>query len=652
MQADEIRALVAENEALRARVVQLERAIQEREGVSAMLESVLMAVPVFISNLDPDLKIRFLNRYQPGHSLETVVGTSVFAYVAEEDREITLEHIDRARTSGQVVSYTLHKASGAHGAPASYLTRVAPVREPDGRVGACLAFMDISEEMRRERELHEMQQKLTLALDATGLGLWSWDLLTNKCFWDERMRALHECDDPLAPETYIDRVVHPDDREFLRHASENLAEAGPFLEAAYRIVRADGRTRWLLSVGRTVRDASGTSVKVMGGALDVTRQREMEEQLRNAQKMDALAGLTAGVAHNFNNMLAVIIPVLELATQLAPTLERGLLNDATHAATRAAELVQQLMTFAGKRPTEKRVNVDLMTCVNAAVSICRSLFDKDVGLEVEPAHGPMVIACDPGQLEQVLVNLLFNARDAIKQTQRLDGMVQVRMQREAGNDTRASGSVCIDVIDNGAGMPDAVLARLFEPFFTTKPTGKGTGLGLATSFAIAREHGGTLACVSSSPKGTHFSLRLPLVEDAPSEPRSRVVPQIVKGTTVLIVDDDAAVRSAVRSSLLASKMLTYEAASGAEALELLRRQPQIQVVLLDRSMPGGDGERYIESIRALARQTHVILFSGRVVEPEVACLADAVIAKPVTGSRLAELIAQVLSRSVRPDTLS
>ena len=648
MHDDEVRALVAENAALRARVQQLEQVNHEREGVRAMLESVLMAVPVFISNLDPDLNIRFLNRYQPGHSPETVVGTSVFAYVAEDDREITHAHIDRARTTGQVVSYTLHKASGPHGAPASYLTRVAPVREPDGRIGACLAFMDISEEMRRERTLHEMQEKLTLALDATGLGLWSWDLETNQCFWDERMRALHECDEAIAPETYLERVVHPDDREFMRHAAEKVTQLGPFYETAYRIVRPDGGTRWLLSVGRAVRDEAGKSVKIVGGALDVTRQRELEEQLRNAQKMDALASLTAGVAHNFNNMLAVIIPVLELAAQPAPALDRGLLNDAKHAAMRAAELVQQLMTFAGNRPSGKRVNVDIVSCVHAAVSICRRLFGNEVGLEVEAPPGPVVIAGDPGQLEQVLVNLLINARDAIKQLRSKDGMVHVRLIRDS--DKLASGAcVSIDVVDNGAGMSDAVLKRLFEPFFTTKPTGKGTGLGLATSFAIAREHGGTLACVSTSPMGSHFSLRLPLAEEAPSEPRRRVVPPIVTGTTVLVVDDDAAVRSAVRASLGMSTLLTYEAASGVEALELLRRQPQIQVVLLDRSMPGGDGELYIESIRSLGRHTRVILFSGGIIEPEVARLADAVIAKPVTGSQLTEVIAQVLSRPVRSE---
>lgn len=652
MHEDEIRALVAENEALRTRVAHLERALDEREGVSAMLESVLMAVPVFISNLDPDLNIRFLNRYQPGHTPESVVGTSVFAYVAQEDHEITREHIDRARTTGQVVSYTLHKASGPHGSPASYLTRVAPVREPDGRVGACLAFMDISDEMRRERELQEMQEKLTLALDATGLGLWSWDPTTNQCFWDERMRALHACDDALAPDTYIERVVHPEDRELLRQATENISSSGPFYESTYRILRPDGGTRWLLTVGRSVRDASGKSVKVMGGALDVTRQREMEEQLRTAQKMEALASLTAGVAHNFNNMLAVIIPVLEIVTQVASSSDRALLDDATHAATRAAELVQQLMTFAGNRPTDKRVSVDVVSCVRAAVGICKRLFDKDVALEVEPPAEPMLIACDPGQLEQVLVNLVINARDAIKQTQRTDGMVQVLIHPDTHSDAQAERYVCIDVIDNGAGMPEGVLARLFEPFFTTKPTGKGTGLGLATSYAIAREHGGTLACVSSSPNGTHFSLRLPLVEGTAGEQRRRTIPPLGNGTTVLVVDDDAAVRSAVRASLSAASMLTCEAASGAEALELLRQQPHIQVVLLDRSMPAGDGERYIEGMRRLASQTRIILFSGRLVEPEVARLADAVLAKPITGSRLAEMIAQVLARPVRSDVFA
>ena len=504
--------------ALRRRVQELEAALAVSESSSTFLESVLQAVPAFISNLDPDLNIRFLNRYQPGHTLESVIGRSVFDYMAPEDRDVARVHIDEARSTGQIVSYTLHGATGAHGSPASYLTRVAPVHESDGRVGVCLAFIDTTDEHRRQRELQETQDNLRLALEATGFGLWSWDLENDSVVWDARMLALHGCEQPPTPTGYREQLVHPDDRASLSAAMAEMSKTGVFHQYGYRVVCPDGTVRWILTIGRTVFDAQGRVVKVLGGSLDTTRQQQLEEQVQKGQRMDAVVNLTAGIAHNFNNMLAVIVPILELTTSLVPEAFQPMLRDGSLAASRAVELVRQLMAYAGKSSVPRRARCEVRAIVDAAVSLCRHAIDARIELRVEVSTQPLFLDCDAGQLEQVLVNLLLNARDAMHTMNGQKGRVLVTARALDGTAEAAARHVLIDVVDNGPGMSERVLARMFEPFFTTKPVGKGTGLGLATSYGIVRDHGGVLSCASTLGAGSRFTIKLPLVAHEASEP--------------------------------------------------------------------------------------------------------------------------------------
>jgi PAS domain S-box-containing protein len=493
-----------------------------------------------------------------------------------------------------------------------------------------------------QRTLVETQQKLALALKATELGLWSWDSETNQIVWDDRMRLLHGYEAPLAPSVYLEKLVHPEDR----HTLETLLRAlssGTFPQTSYRIVRPDGSVRWVLLVGQATLDESGRLRRVMGGSLDVTRQRELEEQLRKSQKMTAITSLTAGIAHNFNNMLAVILPILEFATGLVPRQHQRLLHDATHAAQRAAELVEQLMTYAGHSTTAHRRKVcDVDELVRAAVSICRRAFDAHIQVKIKQSGTPLSVVCNPGQVEQVIVNLLLNARDAINEANTEKGIITVRVRASADTASVSQGFVCIDVSDNGCGLSAEARAHLFEPFFTTKSIGKGTGLGLATSYAIARDHGGLLTCPTSSRRGTQFTLRLPLDPSSAGEPVRLAEPKLESGTRLLLVDDDDAVRTTLRSVLSAQGNIVFQADSGAEALEQLRAHPDVQVILLDRSMPGGHGETFIPALRTLAPNAPIVFVSGHSIDPELSAMADAVVMKPVTGSTLAGVIQQVL----------
>jgi PAS domain S-box-containing protein len=493
-----------------------------------------------------------------------------------------------------------------------------------------------------QRTLVETQQKLALALKATELGLWSWDSETNQIVWDDRMRVLHGYDEPLAPRVYSEKLVHPEDRHMLEALLRALP-SGTFPQTSYRIVRPDGSVRWVLLVGQATLDESGRLRRVMGGSLDVTRQRELEEQLRKSQKMTAITSLTAGIAHNFNNMLAVILPILEFATGLVPRQHQRLLHDATHAAQRAAELVEQLMTYAGHSTTAHRRKVcDVDELVRAAVSICRRAFDAHIQVKIKQSGTPLSVVCNPGQVEQVIVNLLLNARDAINEANTEKGVITVRVRASADTASVSQGFVCIDVSDNGCGLSAEARAHLFEPFFTTKSIGKGTGLGLATSYAIARDHGGFLTCPTSSRRGTQFTLSLPLDPNSAVEPVRAPELKLESGTRLLLVDDDDAVRTTLRSVLSAQGNIVFQADSGAEALEQLRAHPDVQVILLDRSMPGGHGETFIPALRTLAPKVPIVFVSGHSIDPELSVLADAVVMKPVTGSTLARVIQQVL----------
>lgn len=242
-------------------------------------------------------------------------------------------------------------------------------------------------------------------------------------------------------------------------------------------------------------------------------QRSLEDQLRQAQKMEAIGTLTAGIAHDFNNMLSVIMPTLEVAVGLLPDERKPIMHEASFAARRASELVRQLMSFAGRSSSIHREAHSSHAIVDAATRICAPMFGADLRLTTAYDDGPVRLHCNAGQLEQVLVNMLLNARDAVLAAGPPRGHVTVRVSVRGARHERslpdAEPWVWIQVSDDGVGMTDDVRARVFEPFFTTKAKGRGTGLGLATSQAIVRDHRGRIECASHAGLGTTFTIQLP-----------------------------------------------------------------------------------------------------------------------------------------------
>jgi PAS domain S-box-containing protein len=364
---------------------------------------------------------------------------------------------------------------------------------------------------KRMRELELSAAVSTAALRATGIGLWSWDIEHRELVWDEGMLRLHGCTTMPTVESYLNEIVHPADRADMLMRMHRLMESAQWDRVPYRVVLPGGDVRWVLASGTILAMADGKPLRMAGGLIDITAQRALEEQLRQAQKMEAIGNLTAGLAHNFNNMLCVILPTIDFAIALLPNDRKPMLREAAHAARRASELVRQLMTFAGRSPSPQRSVHSSHDVVRAAVDICGRAFGNDLQLTAVYEEDAVPLHCNAGQIEQVLVNLLLTARDAVLAAGPTRGHVSVRVSVCRGNGLLAEPErwVRIEVSDDGVGMSEEVQAKAFEPFFTTKAEGRGTGLGLATSYAIVRDHKGRLECASHAGLGTTFTVMLP-----------------------------------------------------------------------------------------------------------------------------------------------
>lgn len=509
----------------------------------------------------------------------------------------------------------------------------------------------LATERARSGGLSEREEKLRLASSAMGLGLWYWDLIRDELTWDANMCELHGGGPPDVPTRYIEEFVHPEDRERVRRDSVGASEAGKKPpQVMHRVVRRDdGRVVWVLTTGRLHVDAEGKPVYAVGGSIDATRQYELEVQLRLSQQAQAVGSLTAGVAHNFNNMLAVILPTLELAAELVPPERADLLKQALQAAGRASELVRQLMTYAGQNRAAYQHRCRVANVVDGAVVRMRQTLEPHIAIQVEfdPGVTELEVEGNSVQLEYVLVQLLLNARDAVIEADRAQGIISVRVRRARSllsTKVRPEphSALSIDVRDNGTGIEPASRAHLFEPFFTTKT--RSTGLGLATSFGTVRDHGGTLECPEVAGEGALFTLTLPLPDMAPllpdvAPPSSDDVPP---GTRVLLIDDDASVRGALGYVLHSLGLTVFEASGGPMALGALRAHPDVDVVLLDNAVSVDATDRFLARLREVAPGARFILFSGDAVAGDGQRLADAVVSKPVSSPLLLKTIRSVL----------
>ncbi|MGE0448857.1 MAG: PAS domain S-box protein [Vicinamibacterales bacterium] len=438
------------------------------------------------------------------------------------------------------------------------------------------------------------------------------------------------------PTVWMD-AIHPEDRDRVIKAAATEQVRGDYDEE-YRIVRPDGEVRWIRDRAFPVRDEDGRVVRVAGVAEDITIRRHLEEQLRQSQKMEAIGQLAGGIAHDFNNLLMVIGGNSDLLLASSADLDRELVEEIVKAVARAAGLTRQLLAFSRKQVLAPRL-LDLNVVVADTERMLRRVIGEDIALITQLQRPLPPIKADLGQLEQVLLNLAVNARDAMP----LGGMLTIRTLVDGGD-------VVLDVTDTGIGMSDEVKRRVFEPFFTTKPVGKGTGLGLAAVHGFVAQSHGRITVDSEAGRGTSFRISLPAETATPRDGRDQESEKLALayGTeTILLVEDEEGVRALTERILRRAGYHVLSAATGTEAEDIAEADATpIDLLLTDVVMPDRSGPVLAGQLLVRHPEMKVLYVSGytddAVVRRGVVGEGMAFLQKPYSPSVLTKKIRDVL----------
>jgi PAS domain S-box-containing protein len=519
-----------------------------------------------------------------------------------------------------------------------FMSHLEPLRAADGSVAGVIGVgVDLTEQRQMEQELRAVERSYRTLVDqlqvVTYIGeLGQWGDLR---FVSPAVEGLlgYAPDELIGRPDLFERIHHPDDlgraKEFGRHLREN----GRATADEYRLIARDGRVVNVMNEAMIVHDEdTGAPLFLQGVLIDVTARRELEDQLRQSQKMEAIGRLAGGIAHDFNNLLTAIKGYGEflLADLPADGSSHRDAHEIVAAADRAAALTRQLLAFS-RRQTLAPQPLDLNEVVADLEGLLGRLLGEPIELVLELATEVPPVRADRGQLEQVVMNLVVNASDAMPDGGRLTIA------------TAATGrSVELTVADSGIGMEPEVRSHLFEPFFTTKAPGEGTGLGLATVYGIVEQSGGTIDVETAPGKGSTFTVRLPVAAEQlrPEEP----APSAPSGGDgrIMLVEDEELVRSLLQEVLERAGYDVLAAADADEATALARSAGEIDLLVTDLGLPGTGGSVLAERL-ARERPGLLVLYTSGYVDAEQREAAD-VLEKPFTPDDLLRRVGTLLRR--------
>ncbi len=517
-----------------------------------------------------------------------------------------------------------------------------PIRSGEGHVtGSVTTFTDVTERVEAQAALRESAKRLELALTSARMGVWEYELATDRGWWSPNLYEIFRfARGGVGLASFLDHV-HPDDRSDIldKLASMRTGYHGQTYQSEYRIVGEDGVTRWARMYGRIF--IKGLQRMVAGTTMDITEQRQLEEQLHLASRLESIGRLAGGVAHDFNNLLTAMLGSLDLVDGHVDPSAAEDLATIRHSVLRARDLTRQLLAFARKQPVVWRT-VDLKVLVSDVRLLLQRLVGPRVTLSLTIVGDPLVSA-DATLLEQVLVNLVVNARDAMPEGGRLD----IHLEQLPGDPVTAPyGTARLCVSDSGVGMDEATRTRVFEPFFSTKSL--GTGLGLASSYGIIHQLGGDIRVESELKRGTRFIVTLPCVAPGqrPQRQSQPAAPAVSAHGTVLVVDDEEAVRSTTARLLRLLGYEVLEASNGASAVAVSSGHPgRIDLLLCDMAMPGEDGRAVAAELKERRPELEVVLMSGYSADGQSTSPNGALfLQKPFNRVDLAQRLAEALHR--------
>jgi PAS domain S-box-containing protein len=515
-----------------------------------------------------------------------------------------------------------------------------------------------------ELEVQRWKDRYEAAIRASGCILYDLERATGTVAFEGSLKEVlgYAPDELAGPWWRWLELIHPEDQAaFVRDAHTAWALDLPF-RREYRLRRKDGSWAVVLDKSQAIRGPTGGSDRVLGFVLDMTERRQLEAQYRQSQKMEALGRLAGGVAHDFNNLLTIINGYTELLLTRSGAAEpdRAPLVQIKEAGQRAAGLTRQLLAFSRKQVIEPRI-LQLDQVVQETESLLRRLIGEDIELVVVAQASIAPILADPTQLQQVLFNLAVNARDAMPQGGRLSIETRNAWLNEIALASRPGLQpgryVELIVTDTGHGMTDEVKARIFEPFFTTKEAGKGTGLGLATVYAIVQSSGGFIEFTSELERGTSFRIYLPQAQ-APAttveRPRSALDSKRRRGgETILVAEDEEGVRSLIVQVLQMNGYTVLAACNGADALRLCEQHASpIHLVISDLVMPHLGGRELVDRLQARRPTLQALFLSGytddALIVRGLSVGEIAFLEKPFSPDALARKVRELLDQDAAP----
>ena len=594
------------------------------------LAGILGHSPDVISIMDLDGRLLYLSR-AVGRDPGELVGRDSADFLPPANREVWRRALHRAIATREPQRIEIESVRELW-----WETRIAPITK-NGQVTYLLSIgHDVTERRRSERALAQLRQERDLALEASGMGQWRWNIARDEVTGDaatKRMLHWPADQEAITHAAFLARI-HPEERARVEEHHARTLATGRYADLQCRLLDEGGRVRWILmkgivSPGHDGQDGhdghdgqdghdghdghDGKPTELFGGMVDITESKEVEAGQRRIQKLDAIGQLAGGVAHDFNNLLVAIMGNVDMAKRAPPESQQAMLDEALKASKRAGELTKQLLAF-GRRESAPETPENLNDLLADTLKLLRRLIPESIEIDFIAAHHLPLVLADRGQLEQVVMNLSVNARDAMPDGGRLvletETVVINGRFRESHPWARAGRYVLLTVSDTGTGIPPEHLDRVFDPFFTTKEL--GTGLGLATVYGIIKRHGGLIHVYSEPGQGTTFKIYLPISERGAAQVGSKLENVVRGGTeTILVAEDDELVRAMVVRILVEAGYRLLTAHDGVSAVEVFRAHSgEIDLILLDAVMPRRSGAEALSDIRALAPHVRVVMSSG------------------------------------------
>jgi len=589
-----------------------------------------------------------------GYSREELLALGPGEAEAPEFRKEIPERAQRLRETGSVVFETAHVNKSGEWIPVEVHSRLITYR---GRPAVLSVARDIRRRKAAEEALRQSIERFELVVRAAHDAIWDWNLRSGEIYASPQYYELLG----FTPGEYIptweffESLIHPDDVAAVRTARESQLREGAPSVVRYRIRTKQGEYRWHETRALTLKDENGVPVRMAGSCRDVTDQKLLEEKLAQVQRLDSIGRLAGGIAHDFNNLLTVISGYSELLARQLPEDDprRAIALEIRSAGERGAALTRQLLAFSRRQVMQPEA-LDVNAAIRGMEAMLRRLVGENIRIRTRLAPRLWRVLADAGQLNQVLMNLVVNARDAMPH----GGSIVL----ETSNVTVAAGDpsvppnaapgeyVVLAVRDTGLGMDEETRKHVFEPFFTTKQPGSGTGLGLATVYGIVVQSAGFVSFDSEPSKGTVFRVYLPRATQPGRKSRTFPASREIsgRGKTILLAEDEADVAALVERSLAEQGYRVLKGATGEEALRAAESHAgPIDLLLADVVMPEMSGPQLAERLRLSRPGMRVLFMSGY---PDSALLLHGVLhvkehflAKPFTPGQLARSVAAALS---------